>query len=191
MIYAPDIHHRRTIRLQGYDYSRSGAYFLTLCTHSRECLFGDIVDGEMRLNRVGQVVVDAWQGLASQYPNVIIDEWVLMPNHFHGILILDSVGAQFIAPGVDATPFATQGAMNRAPTIGNLVRVFKARCTHAVNRLRGTPGTPVWQRNFYERVLRDDGELARAREYIVNNPGKWDLDRDNPANLGAIHCART
>ena len=174
MIYAPELHRRRSIRLQSYDYARTGAYFLTICTQGRDSLFGDIVDGAMRLNEAGQVVVDSWNWMPSQYPYVRIDEWVLMPNHFHGIIVIaadDGRGGSRTAPTGKPKP------------LGQLVGAFKTVSTKRINRLRDTPGTPVWQRNYYERVLRNDDELTRARDYIANNPIKWDLDKDNPANL--------
>jgi REP element-mobilizing transposase RayT len=174
MIYDPDSHHRRSIRLQAFDYSRDGAYFLTICTVGRDCLFGEIVDSVMRLNAAGQAVADSWNWMALQYPYVRIDEWALMPNHFHGIIVIatnDGRGGSRTAPTAKTKP------------LGQLVGAFKTVSTKRVNLLRHTPGTPVWQRNYYERVLRNDGELSRTREYIINNPSQWDLDQDNPANL--------
>ena len=180
-----EVPRRRSIRLKNYDYSQSGAYFVTICAQGRECLFGEIVAGEMRLNQVGQLVKSSWNALPSHFDGIILDECVVMPNHFHGILALSPVGAQFIAPGFIAPEFpgllSPSGAMNRAPTIGDVVRGFKARCTHAINQHRNTPGKPVWQRNYYERVIRNEAELAETREYIANNPRRWDLDKENPA----------
>ncbi len=186
MTFNPDIHQRRSIRLRDYDYSQAGKYFVTICAWQRECLFGEIVNGEMQLNDLGQTMETVWFCLPDHYIGIELDEFVIMPNHFHGII--DIVGAQFIAPDLGITSYgdksaSNQGAMNRAPTVGGVVRGFKARCTHAINIIRSNLGCPVWQRNYYERVIRNETELTRARDYIVNNPLKWELDKENPANL--------
>lgn len=184
MKYDPDRHHRRSIRLKGYDYSEGGAYFVTICTQGRECLFGDIVDDEMRLNDTGTMVRDLWHEIPEHFRHADIDEFVVMPNHFHGIIVI--VGAQFIAPfDCDAiNNNKKQGVMNHAPTtVGEIVRAFKARCTNAINHIRNTPGTPLWQRNYYEHIIRGEGEMNRIRKYIVDNPAKWAEDENNPANI--------
>lgn len=189
MPYDPDIHHRRSIRLKGYNYSEAGAYFVTVCAHNRECLFGEIVDGEMRLSDAGRMVKQCWNDITIHFPYVGLDEFVVMPNHVHGIIVI--VGAQFIEPiNCDETNrnkehgTIKQGAMNRAPTVGEIVRAFKARCTHAINQIHNTPGHPVWQRNYYEHIIRNEDEMNRIRQYIICNPAKWAEDLDNPANIG-------
>ncbi len=186
MKYDPDKYHRRSIRLKGYDYSEAGAYFVTICTQGRECLFGDIVDGEMRLNDHGEIIEKYWEDLSTHYSCIESDEFVIMPNHFHGIIVI--VGAQFIAP-FDCDTInqnKKQGAINRAPTVGEIVRAFKARCTHAINHIRTTPGTSLWQCNYYEHIIRNEEEINRIRKYISENPAKWTEDENNPANI--IHC---
>jgi putative transposase len=196
-LYDPDHHHRRSIRLKGYDYAQAGAYFVTVCTHNRACLFGDIVDGSMRLNDAGQVVQEVWSTIPTQYPGIAIDAFVVMPNHIHGIIMIASttittpVGAQFIAPnsGSSDTPgtigtTGAAGAMNRAPTVGEIVRAYKARVTVAINQRQGTRGVPVWQRNFYEHIIRDDDALDRIRQYIVDNPAQWAHDPENTPPAG-------
>ena len=186
--FNPDIHHRRSIRLHSYDYSQAGAYFITLCTQKRECLFGDVVGDAMRLNDVGHRVQNVWDALPQHYSRVELDSFVVMPNHIHGIVVLNDAGAQFIAPNND------DGAMNRAPTIGEIIRAFKARCTHSVNQLRGTKGLSIWQRNYYEHIIRNESSLKEIREYIANNPAQWANDRENPgvvANQGAMNRAPT
>ena len=171
MTFNPDIHKRRSIRLKDYDYAEAGAYFVTLCSWQRECLFGDILDGEIQLNRFGEVVADSWHWLTSQYPYVELDEWAAMPNHLHGIIVIA----------------ADKGGSRTAPTektkpLGRLIGAFKTVSTKQINNIRNNPGCPVWQRNYYERIIRNDTELERAREYIINNPLKWALDKENPAN---------
>ncbi|MBN2099716.1 MAG: transposase [Dehalococcoidia bacterium] len=171
MRYDQDKHHRRSIRLGGYDYAQPGAYFVTICTYQRECLLGEIVDGNVRLSASGQIVADAWVWLAVQYPYVELDVSVVMPNHLHGVVVIrDDVrrGGSRTAP--------TQG---RKP-LGRLIGAFKTVSTKRLNRSRLTPGAPLWQRDFYEHVIRTDAELMAIREYILANPAGWDEDENNP-----------
>lgn len=176
MKFNPANHHRQSIRLREYDYSRPGFYFVTVCTAQKTPLFGQVMDGVMQLNPVGQVVDSMWRELPMRY-GVVLDEYVVMPNHFHGILVLGgAVGVRFIAPNFSKQTPLSKGAINGAPTVGKIVHDFKARCTHAINGMRGSRGTPVWQRNYWERVIRNETELAAIREYICNNPKQWELD---------------
>lgn len=163
---------RRSIRLKGYDYSQAGAYFVTVCAHNRECLFGDVLDGHMRLNDAGQSVQAAWDALPHYYPHVALDAGVVMPNHVHGIIIL--VGA-----GLKPAPTGIRHGLSE------IVRALKTFSSRRINELRGTSGATVWQRNYFERVIRNDNEMHHLREYIVNNPAQWDLDRENPGNPSA------
>lgn len=182
--YESDKHHRQSIRLKGYDYSQAGAYFVTICTQNRECLFGDIVGGAMRLNDAGQMIRAVWHQIPDHFLNADIDEFIVMPNHFHGIIVINNAGAQFIAP-CDRHPTNQnnkEGAINHAPTaVGEIVRAFKARCTHAINQIQNTPGHPVWQRNYYEHVIRSEEGMNRIRQYISENPMGWSEDENNPA----------
>lgn len=170
---------RRSLRLQGYDYAQAGAYFVTVCTQGRACLFGGIVDGEMRTNDAGRIVQSEWEALPGRFSGIDVDAFIVMPNHAHGILWINPVGAPFMAPhdpGAD-----DPGAMNRAPTLGEIIRTFKAVATR---RLRQSGLSEfAWQRNYYEHIIRDEASLHRIREYIVNNPLQWALDRENPANV--------
>lgn len=177
MNFNPEIHHRRSIRLKGFDYSQEGAYFVTVCAWKKECLFGEIKNGEMLLNEFGEIVMKYWDAIAGHFDNVETDEFVVMPNPIHGIINI--VGAQFIAP-FRKTTTEKQGVINHAPTIGEIVRAFKAQCTHATNQIRNTSGIPLWQRNYYERIIRTEKELDQIREYIMNNPVQWELDDENP-----------
>lgn len=203
--FHPDIHHRRSIRLRNYDYSQAGAYFITLCTQKRECLFGAVVCGGMRLNDAGRIVQDIWDALPGHYPCVELDCFIVMPNHIHGIVVLNGVGARFIAPDHDGAtnsgamalhshstnPSKTMGKwlVNRAPTVGEIIRAFKARCTHGINQLRKTQGSSIWQRNYYEHIIRSESSLQETREYIANNPAQWANDRENPDAVGAQFIA--
>ena len=175
MTYNPDIHHRRSIRLKGYDYSQAGAYFVTVCTQNRECLFGEVIDGEMVLNDIGKIVAGEWMKTGAIRNNVALDKWVVMPNHFHGILVVDDGrGTAHRAPTVEQFGQPVSGSI---PTI---IRSFKSAVTKRINEIRKTPGEKLWQRNYYERIIRNENELNHIREYIANNPMKWKLDRGNP-----------
>lgn len=170
---------RRSIRLRNYDYTQSGAYFITICTQDRIHLFGEITGGEMSLNEFGEIVRNEWLRTPKLRPNVEMDAFVVMPNHFHGIIILHRRGTLQRAPTTENTPIERFGkpTSNSIPTI---VRLFKSATTARINQVRQTPGIPVWQRNYYEHVVRNESELDNIRQYIVDNPLKWDCDRENP-----------
>ena len=177
---------RRSIRLRDYDYAQAGAYFVTIVAKDRACLFGEVVSGEMRGNGFGGDVRSVWDGLPSHYPGVECDEFVVMPNHVHGILLLN-VGAGFKPARPESPPTtATRAGFKPAPTsrgLPEIVRGFKSFSARAVNVARGVLGAPVWQRNYYEHVVRGEDEMNRIREYIVNNPLQWEMDRENPLCL--------
>lgn len=156
MKYDPQIHHRRSIRLPGYNYSQPGAYFVTICTDNRDLL--------LETERVQELVRSAWYALPARFPTIALDEFVIMPNHIHGIIIL-------------------RGAASSAPTLGTVVRAFKSISAIEANNILGRLGQPFWQRNYYEHVIRNDDELNRIRQYIRDNPLKWAEDPYNPSNL--------
>lgn len=171
-----DAPQRRSIRLPGYDYTQAGAYFVTVCTHRRACLFGD-VDGEnARLSSVGRIVASSWEWLAERYPYVETDLYVVMPNHLHGILWLvadpDRRGGSRAAP--------TPTPEGRRKPLGQLIGAFKTVSTKRINNIRETPGTPIWQRNYYEHVIRNEDDLLEVRRYIRDNPARWHDDEENP-----------
>ena len=173
------IYSRRSIRLKGYDYSSAGAYFVTICTQNRECLFGEVVDEEMSINEIGTIVQAEWMRTADIRSNVLTDQFIIMPNHIHGIWYLIERD-----DGRGVLQYATTESQFRSPsqTIGAIVRGFKSAATKQINESRGTPGKPVWQRNYFERVIRDEDELNRIREYIIYNPLKWADEQENPKN---------
>jgi REP element-mobilizing transposase RayT len=178
MTYDPTLHRRRSIRLQGYDYSQAGAYFVTLCTQNRECLFGSIVDGEMQLNDVGRAVVHEWANTAKIRNDIELDEWVVMPNHFHGILMItDGGGTGFGTGTAHRTPTVEQFGRPVSGSLPTIVRAFKSAVTKRTNELRQSPGATLWQRNYWEHTIRNEIELNHLREYIRNNPAQWELDR--------------
>ena len=191
MTYNPEKHHRRSIRLKGYDYTQSGAYYITIVTHGRECLFGDMVDGEMRLSRTGQVAQREWERLPRRFPRVQLDRFVVMPNHIHGIIIITDGGR---GTAGHTNTMTVNGAAVPLPSprsheqfgkpvpgsIPTIVRSYKSAATLRINATRGTPGARVWQRNYYEHIVRSDSSLNRIRQYIVDNPARWDDDNENP-----------
>ncbi len=217
MAYDSERHHRRSIRLRGYDYAQAGAYFVTLVTHGRECLFGEVVNDMVFPNDAGRMVQAVWHELPVRFPGVDVDAFVVMPNHIHGIIAWTApvgaplVGAQSAAamatdvgaPGQGATDQGAtdqgatdvgatgagatgQGATTRvAPTLGDVVGAYKSLTT--LEYVRGVktmgwqafPGR-LWQRNYYEHIIRDERALNRIRRYIDENPLRWTFDDENP-----------
>ncbi len=161
---------RRSIRLPGYDYRLTGLYFVTICAHERRCLFGEVSGESVRLNALGQIVETEWTKSRELRREIAMDAYIIMPNHLHAIVAID----QAVHPAGSAP-----GARNRS--LGSLVNGFKAAATRRINELRGTPESAVWQRNYYEHVVRNEDELNRIREYIALNPAKWAADLENPA----------
>ncbi len=178
MRFDPDKYHRRSVRLQGYDYSQPGAYFVTVCTHGGDCILGDVVDGQVRLSSLGDVVRRVWHGLEERFERIELDSFVVMPNHVHGIVVITPVvGARVGA--IHELPLQGR-TQRRRMLLPKVVGYFKMNASRAINGLRGTPGTPVWQRNYYEHVVRGEWELRAIQQYILDNPFNWQLDRENP-----------
>ena len=158
---------RRRIRLPKYDYSQPGYYFVTICTHDRQLLLGQLIGGEMRLSQCGEVVVSQWGKLTDHYPNVSTDAFVVMPNHVHGVIVLTDARADLGSAPTDRHP------------LSEVVRSFKAFSTREINVLKVGIETPVWQRSYHKRVVRSERELEAVREYIMFNPEHWDMDPEN------------
>ena len=170
---------RGSIRLPGYDYAQAGAFFVTICTYQRICLFGDVVKEAMIPNEVGQIAYDEWLRTEDIRPDIRLDSFQVMPNHFHAIVIVTEQFCEGAAVGAHSrAPFSRQPR-----SLGSLVSGFKSAATKRINQLRHTPGAPVWQRNYYERVIRSERELDATRQYIVENPAKWAEDAENPKNI--------
>jgi REP element-mobilizing transposase RayT len=197
MRYDPEKHHRRSIRLKGYDYSRPGAYFITIVTQDRACLFGEVVDGEMRLNAAGQMVEKWWAELNHKFPNVQTDEFVIMPNHFHGIIVITHVGADLcVCPnesgahvGADQRVCPDETGAHTGAPLPEIIQWFKTMTTNEYIRGVKQSGWPpfrgrLWQRNYYEHIIRNDQSLHCIRQYIAENPLRWHLDRENPDRTG-------
>jgi putative transposase len=208
--FNPNKHHRRSIRLPGYDYTGPGGYFITICTYERLPLFGKIVDEEMILSLLGRIAVQEWKRLVKRFPFLELGEFVVMPNHLHGILIINGGGTAVAGRGTAVEEFnAGIGQARRARTgdeefdkdpsrhaptregfgcpvpgsIPTIVRSYKASVSWRVNRLREHPDHPVWQRNYYEHVIRDKADWERITTYIQNNPLLWDKDQINPDRM--------
>ena len=178
--------HRRSLRLAHYDYSQAGRYFVTVCIEGRRCLLGEIVDEEMRLNDVGKMVEKWWKELENKFPSIEIDAFMTMPNHFHGILVIDQCPGTRRNVGAALRGRPEVGHPRRgAPTLGDIMDWFKTMSTNGYIREVKTQGWPpfsgrLWQRNYYEHVIRNEHELNSIREYIELNPTKWAFDRENP-----------
>lgn len=229
MGYDPDRHHRRSIRLKGYDYAAAGAYFITICTHDRGHLFGRIVDDAMQCQPYGQIITECWQAIPRHFPHAVLDAFIVMPNHVHGIIILSdlsdqkadgahgcdgiavanaAVGAKHSQDSANASPLpkhtgsgtgfgtppspsspsslSANGMPNgtKPGSLTAMVQNFKSVAARKINALRGMPGHPVWQRNYYEHIIRDVNSLHRICQYIAENPARWAFDRENPAAAG-------
>lgn len=170
----PDKPVRHSTRLRDFDYAQAGAYFITICSYQRESLFGEIVAGIVRLNEVGRVIAHEWQKTAEIRANVIIDEFVVMPNHFHGIIFINDIdrATRRVAPTTLASG-----------SLGAIIAQFKSSVTRQLKRTGHHPGTTLWQRNYHDHVIRNDEGLWQIRNYVMNNPLQWALDRNHPDNI--------
>lgn len=179
MAYDPNKHHRRFIRLKGHDYAQAGAYFITIVARDRVCLFGEVADAEMHPNDAGRIVDRCWRDIPAHFPNFELDAFVVMPNHVHGIIVMvrdPPVGATHASPLPDtATPRGP-----KRQSLGAVVGSFKSAASKYINALYGNPDTTLWQRNYYEHVIREEESLNRIRQYILHNPVRWAFDRENP-----------
>lgn len=185
-----DLRGRRSIRLKGWDYASPGWYFVTLCTWNRECLFGDIANGNVLLNDAGRNVKKCWQDIPGHFPNVTLDEFIIMPNHVHGIIfIAHSVGAYKHTPQELDQPIRRRANIYsplpdtpplRSPskTVGSVVRGFKIGVSEWFHK--NTDMSAIWQRNYYEHIIRNETELNQIRQYIRSNPVSWMEDEENP-----------
>jgi putative transposase len=182
MKFNPDVHHRQSTRLKGYDYTRPGAYFVTICTYRRDEIFGEVINGEMKLSALGEIVHEEWFRSAEIRKEIQLfdDEFVVMPNHGHGIIwIVDTVGADGVRPSKQD---ARRASLQRAPrSLGSFMAGFKASVTSRAGRELNVTG--IWQRNYYDHIIRNDRELKNIAWYIVNNPLNWQSDRDNAQNV--------
>jgi putative transposase len=188
MPYNPEKHHRRSIRLKGYDYSQPGIYFVTLCIHRRECLLGEVIEGVMQLSSAGRIVEKEWLRNALVHRNVELDAFVIMPNHLHGLVILTdnpkAVPSGGDLPGnLNSIKGYVQTSRPKGPVSGSLGAIigqFKSLSGKQINRIRKSPGVSVWQRDFHDHIIRHEVALENIRKYIVKNPQRWANDPTNP-----------
>ncbi len=184
-----DRFHRRSIRLRGYDYTRAGAYYVTVCTQGRLPLFGDVVNDVMTPNAMGNIVQRCWDGIPEHMPMVVCDAFVVMPNHVHGIIVITDVAAppdpvragNFPPPQTgDAPPRRSPIAIMVRNSLGHIMQTFKAAVSRQAIRDGLMPrGTPIWQRGYYESIIRDAASHDRIAQYIAENPTNWKGDRFN------------
>jgi putative transposase len=219
--YNPNIRHRKSIRLKGYDYSQSGLYFLTICLQDRRCLFGKIVDGKMNLNDAGKISDECWLGIPRHFPNAVLHEHIIMPNHVHGIIELIKPCPQTNESGISVGVENIQPQRNEYQkiiphSIGSIVRGFKTGFTkwyrnNSVGvqnfeplqssnesssigvenfqplqspnesllsvRVQNFEPRRIWQRNYYEHIIRNENAYHRIADYIINNPQNWEKDK--------------
>ena len=185
--YDPKKHHRRSIRLKGYDYSRPGAYFVTICVQHWEWKFGRVVDGRVFLSPEGEIAHRCWEEIPEHFRHAVLDKYVIMPNHMHGILILksrdddeNSVGVQHVEPRLKQleTQIERQNQFQHVipNSISSILRSYKAAVTKICREAGMTDFK--WQRNYYEHIVRNYEALYAIRTYIRNNPAKWTIDHD-------------
>jgi putative transposase len=193
----PQKHHRKSIRLARYDYSQAGAYFVTIVAQGRESFFGQIIDGEMVLSDAGRMVFAVWESMPERFPDIELGAFVIMPNHFHAIVTIHdaTVGAGLV-PAPDNGDLPTNGATTNGattrvaptgndPTLGQIIGAFKSITTHEYIIGVDEKGWPrfdkrVWQRNYYEHIIRNEREMQAKWDYILDNPAMWDDDKENP-----------
>ena len=187
--FDPQRHHRRSIRAQGYDYSQAGAYFVTIVTWQRDCLFGEIVDGEMVLSDFGIIADESWRAIPEHFPNVDLGAHVIMPNHAHGVIGIradESASNDVVAQHVGATQWVaptttiTRPAGPKRDSLGAIIGAYKSAVSYRIHKEYNATG--IWQRNYYEHIIRDEKDLQRITDYIDANPMRWNDDEENPRN---------
>lgn len=194
-------HHRCSIRLKGYDYSNPGGYFVTICVNRGEFLLGEIKNSNSILSEIGKIVESIWLSLSERFPTASQDQYIIMPNHFHGIIMIDDTRRGEVPSPSSINSSLDNISLNKAnkytlnksgggtpplqkiPTLGQMIAYFKYKSTKEINLLtRMTPG-PFWQRNYYEHIIRNEDDLNKTRKYIIENPLRWATDEYNPQNI--------
>lgn len=184
---------RISLRLASYDYARTGLYFITICVHERQNLFGDISDGRMKLNEAGQMIEENWAALAHRFPNLVLDTFVVMPNHLHGIIHQNNTGSERDGEArAQSSPLQegyTHPKGTGAATVGRAVQAFKSVTTFQYTQRVKNSGWmafngKIWQRNYHDHIIRDGEALEAIRNYIIDNPTRWAEDEENPASGG-------
>jgi REP element-mobilizing transposase RayT len=173
-MYDAQKHNRQSIRLKGYDYSQPGYYFVTICVSNRFCLFEKVSEDRVHLNKYGEIARKEWLLTEDLRDNVRLDEFVVMPNHVHGIIEL--IDSRDTARRVPAKEKFGNPTKNSIPTI---IRSYKSAVTKAINQLNNQSGDKSWQRNYHDHIIRNSQDLNRIRKYILNNPEDWENDKLN------------
>lgn len=183
--FDPCKHHRRSIHLPGYDYASAGAYFVTLVTAQRACLFGDVVNRVVVLNDLGKIADECWRAIPEHFPNVDLGAHIIMPNHGHGIIVIradelpNDVGAQQCCAPTPVETNENPHKINVKPgSLGAIIRSFKSAVSYRINKEHNITG--IWQRNYYERIIRNEREMDAIWRYIESNPVNWNQDEENP-----------
>ena len=176
---------RRSIRLKGYGYSQAGAYFITVYTQNHEHLLGEISDAEMLINAWGNIIQECWYDLPNHYPGLKLDIFVVMPNHMHGIIIINDTNRvdNIESDTEHRVPTYEQFGKSIPNSISTIIRSYKSAVTKKINELRKTYNKKIWQPRFYDRIIRNEKELNKIRKYIINNPLKWQYDKENLNNI--------
>ena len=188
----PEKHSRRSIRMEGYDYTLPGAYFVTIISFCRDCHFGEIKDGFIQHSEIGKIVNNCWMRIPRYFNNTTLDECTLMPNHLHGIIFIkespckgnafdnvDSSQSESILS--NALPLRQVGS--QSGSLSSIIQNFKSVSTRIVNKQFFKPGNKIWQRNYFERIIRNERELKAIRQYIRDNPLNWETDKENPGKI--------
>jgi putative transposase len=183
--FDPQKHHRRSIRLKDFDYASEGAFYVTIVTQGRQCLFGEIIDGEMYLSKHGEIVQKWWNEIPIHFPNIEIGAFIIMPNHVHGIIFITNRRRDEVLSFHNQINPNNEGGITSIPkpSLGQIIAYFKYQSTKEMNAINNT-GTisKLWQRNYYEHVIRNAKELQQKTDYIVSNPSRWKDDQENPKN---------
>jgi len=180
MPYDPLRHHRRSIRLRGYDYAQAGDYYVTLCVKEWESLLGAILRNEMLLSRIGEIVKECWEGIPGHFPRAALDQYVIMPDHMHGIIALvDQVGTRHAVSRLEKIlpPRSEQFGRPVSGSLSTIIRSFKSAASKRIHSEGFS--TFAWQSRFYEHIIRDGRDLDRIRNYIADNVSKWSEDNEN------------
>jgi REP element-mobilizing transposase RayT len=224
MKYNSDYHHRRSIRLPEYDYSQAGIYFVTICTYKKQCLFGEIKQGKMLLNQIGKMVAQEWLKSSEIREELTLDEWIIMPNHVHGLVVItkddyqvnsgdvsddsgsasenfegannsgsvsgnsgsvsdNSGSASENSEGASLAPLLGKSAQRKPKSLSTFVSGFKSSVTKRIKKICVENNPRVWQKNYYESIVRDEIDLNKIRQYILDNPQNWDDDPENQSDL--------
>ena len=169
---------RRSLRLSGYDYRLAGVYFVTLCTYQKAMLFGEVDDGDLKLNALGEIVRDEWRLIANIRSNVKLDLFVVMPNHFHGLVIIDNFQGSDLTECM-SVPASKESHTLQSGSLGAVIGQFKLAVGRQARRRQLRQRQPIWQRNYYDHIVRDEETLNDIRQYIVANPARWREDSLN------------